>query len=169
MNNFQTRRGFTLVELLAVIAIMAVLIVAALPYVANYTMWAQATAEQRDAQVVASAIARWIALGADTTAGSTTGANIYSSGPTSAYNWAKPVAGGRINYPGSWTNASVPAGVIEDLVKGWTVVTTAPNPTRDPFIAPSTSFTALGKRIKIAFTDVRHWTVTGRSTTGFGY
>jgi len=51
----QTKRaGFTLVELLAVIAIMAVLIVAALPYTASYTLWAQATAEQRDAQVVAA-------------------------------------------------------------------------------------------------------------------
>jgi prepilin-type N-terminal cleavage/methylation domain-containing protein len=166
MRNHSSNGAFTLVELLAVIAIMAVLIVAALPYVANYTLWAQATAEQRDAQVVAGAMARWIALGADTTAGS-------SSNPTGAstYNWSKPVAGGRINYTSSWTNGSVPAGVIEDLVQGWTVITTNQGAwgNRDPFISPATSFTALGKRIKIAFTDTRHWTVTGRSTAGFGY
>ena len=54
-------RGFTLVELLATITIMAVLIVAALPYVADYTSWARTTSEERDAQVVAGAIARWIA------------------------------------------------------------------------------------------------------------
>jgi prepilin-type N-terminal cleavage/methylation domain-containing protein len=73
------KQGFTLVELLATIAIMAVLVVAALPYVADYTSWAQATAEDRDAQVVAGAMARWIAVGGTTTSwsskltGSTTG------------------------------------------------------------------------------------------------
>lgn len=75
MNN----KGFTLVELLATIAIMAVLVVAALPYVADYTTWARATAEDRDAQVVAGAMARYIAVGGDTDtwsssfSGSTTG------------------------------------------------------------------------------------------------
>ena len=170
MKTFRSSKAFTLVELLAVIAIMAVLIVAALPYVANYTLWAQATAEQRDAQVVAGAIARWIAIGADTTAGTTT-----TPCPTgnSAYNWQRGagVAPGKIGYSSVWTNGSVPAGVIEDLVRGWTVITTSMGPygNRDPFISPSTSFTQLGKRIKIAFTDTRHWTVTGRTTAGFGY
>jgi type II secretory pathway pseudopilin PulG len=46
---------------------MAVLVVAALPYVADYTSWAQATAQDRDAQVVAGAIARYIAVGGSTT------------------------------------------------------------------------------------------------------
>ena len=68
MTNTSRKAGFTLVELLATIAIMAVLIVAALPYVADYTSWARATAQDRDAQVVASAIARWIAVGGDTAA-----------------------------------------------------------------------------------------------------
>jgi prepilin-type N-terminal cleavage/methylation domain-containing protein len=162
-------KGFTLVELLAVIAIMAVLIVAALPYTANYTLWAQATAEQRDAQVVSSAIARWIALGADTTEGSGLGPN--DNGNPSLYNWTRPVTGGRIKYSSSWTNGSVPAGIIEDLTTGWTVITTSSGPVgaRDPLLSPATSFTQLGKRIMIAFTDSRHWTVTGRSTAGFGY
>ena len=147
---------------------MAVLIVAALPYVANYTLWAQATAEQRDAQVVAGAIARWIAVGADVTKGSVLANNAVG---VSSYNWTSVVTPGRINYPSVWTNGSVPAGIIEDLVKGWTVITTSAGPygNRDPFISPSTAFTQLGKRIKIAFTSTRSWTVTGRTTAGFGY
>lgn len=67
MTTTKSKSGFTLVELLATIAIMAVLIVAALPYVADYTSWAQEVARDRDAQVVASAMARWIAVGGHTT------------------------------------------------------------------------------------------------------
>jgi prepilin-type N-terminal cleavage/methylation domain-containing protein len=170
MNISFSRKGFTLVELLAVIAIMAVLIVAALPYTANYTLWAQATAEQRDAQVVAGSIARWIAIGADTTGGTGTPGGFCPTG-NSQYNWGRAVASGRLAYPSAWTNGSVPAGIIEDLVTGWTVITTSSGPygNRDPFISPSTSFTQLGKRIMIAYTDSRHWTVTGRTSVGFGY
>jgi prepilin-type N-terminal cleavage/methylation domain-containing protein len=131
-------KGFTLVELLATIAIMAVLIVAALPYVADYTTWARSTSQKRDSQVVAGAIARWIAVG-----GSVSGWSI-----------------ARFNGPSAWTNGTKAAVIIQRLVAGWTVV---PGGSRDPFLAPNTSFTAMGARIKIGFTSSRSYTVAGRS------
>jgi len=155
MKPILSTRGFTLVELLAVIAIMAVLVVAAMPYVSDYTVWAQATAQQRDAQVISGAISRWIAVGGST-----------GSSGNSPYAWTAPCSD-KINYPGAWTHGCQPAQIIQSLAKGWTVIPFSGN--RDPFISPNTSFTQLGRRIKIAFTNARDWTVTGRSTAGFGY
>jgi prepilin-type N-terminal cleavage/methylation domain-containing protein len=135
MKKTSSKKGFTLVELLATIAIMAVLIVAALPYVADYTSWARATAQDRDAQVVAGAIARWIAVGGTTT------------------TWQ----GAKLNQ-GGWTSGAKATAVITSLVAGTTVGTT-----KDPFLAPNTSWTVLSRNIKIAFTSARDYTVTGRT------
>jgi len=139
-------KGFTLVELLATIAIMAVLIVAALPYVADYTAWARSTSQSRDAQVVAGAIARWIAVGGDTTAVGTP--------HPSLYDWRNT------KLTGAWTSGSKAAHILADLTTGWTVI---PNGTRDPFMAPNTSWTALGRNIKIGFTSKTNYTVNGRT------
>lgn len=143
MKMYRSSKGFTLVELLATIAIMAVLIVAALPYVADYTSWARATSQKRDAQVVAGAISRWIAVGGSTGAAAPAGA------------WTSARFG-----PSAWTNGTAGAKVIRSLVTGWTVV---PGGARDPFLAPNTSFTVMGTRIKIGFTSIRNYTVTARS------
>jgi prepilin-type N-terminal cleavage/methylation domain-containing protein len=129
-----SKKGFTLVELLATIAIMAVLVVAALPYVADYTSWAQATAQDRDAQVVAGAIARYIAVGASTT-----------------------------DWNGSATLTGSTAGgqaIIEDLVTGYDV---DKDGTAEPFLAPNTDAASLMKRIRIGFTSATNWTVCGRT------
>lgn len=56
------KKGFTLLELLATIAIMAVLIAAILPFVANYTAWAKRTTANRSALIVADAINRYNSL-----------------------------------------------------------------------------------------------------------
>jgi prepilin-type N-terminal cleavage/methylation domain-containing protein len=58
-NPVERRGGFTLVELLATIAIMAVLIVAALPYVADYTEWARQTIQQQNLLVLNDALTRY--------------------------------------------------------------------------------------------------------------
>jgi len=140
MNMFMTttnrKSGFTLVELLATIAIMAVLIVAALPYVADYTTWAREVARDRDAQVVASAMARWIAVG-----GATSGwEGVTASGDTKT---------GHLMY-----------GVIDDLITGTEVVSGSGN--TDPFLAPNTDIAALLSNISMTFTDSRDYTVFGR-------
>lgn len=155
MNMNRNRKGFTLVELLATIAIMAVLIVAALPYVADYTTWARATSQARDAQVVQGAIARWIAIGGGTT--TTVGGS--PTGPwTNASVLDYPAPGSGANP--AWTAGSGPARIIRALIRGWTVV---PGGARDPFLAPNTSHTLMGQRIKIRFTSTRDYTVTARS------
>ena len=154
----QNNKGFSLVELLAVIAIMAVLIVAALPYVAGYESWARATAQQRDAQTVATAIARWVSIGADTTGSGN------PAGQRSLYAWTAGVGHNQIGYQGAWTSGSAPAKIVQDLIKGWTVVPLSGN--RDPFLSPNTAFTQLGLRIRVAFTNARNWTVTGRTNNG---
>lgn len=143
-------KGFTLIELLATIAIMAVLIVAALPYVADYTSWARSTAEIQDAQVVSGAIARWIAVGGNVT-GLSTGAD---------RGWLNLADWRGCTYGTTFRGAHRAANIIRDLVAGWTVV---PTGNKDPFLAPNTSYTVLGSRIKIAFTSSRNYTVTGRS------
>jgi prepilin-type N-terminal cleavage/methylation domain-containing protein len=56
------KNGFTLLELLATIAIMAVLIAAVLPFVSDYTSWAKRTQANRSALLVADAINRYNAL-----------------------------------------------------------------------------------------------------------
>ena len=56
------KKGFTLLELLATIAIMAVLIAAVLPFVSNYTTWAKNTQAKRSALIVADAINRYNSL-----------------------------------------------------------------------------------------------------------
>jgi prepilin-type N-terminal cleavage/methylation domain-containing protein len=143
-----SRKGFTLVELLAVIAIMAVLIVAALPYVASYTTWAMATSQERDAQVVAGAISRWIAVGGDTN---------HTNG---GHNWAGAAVGDATTSSTTWHAYTI----ISDLAKGWTVVPNSGN--RDPFIAPNTAWTVLAQHIRIGFVSSRNWTVTGRTLNG---
>ena len=145
------RKAFTLVELLATIAIMAVLIVAALPYVADYTSWARATSEERDAQVVAGAIARWIATG-----GPTTGA-VAGIG-----SWIAP----KSTFGSPFTSIHGPGIIINSLVAGWTAGGTGnvgSSGIKSPYLAPNTSITALGRRIFIAFTNASSYTVTGRS------
>jgi len=139
----RARDGFTLVELLATITIMAVLIVAALPYLSDYTSWARSTSQHRDAQVVASAIARWVALGGDTT-GTASG---YHDWSTARFN-------------DTWNSSSGSAGVVLDLTAGWTV---SPDGPKDPFLSPNISYTVLGRYVKIAFTGLRDYTVTGRT------
>ena len=140
MNIPSARKAFTLVELLATIAIMAVLIVAALPYVADYTSWARTTAEERDAQVVAGAIARWIAVGATVT------------------NWSGTTLNTASN---KWTGTIHAGKIITDLATTGTTVGTSGF--RSLFLAPNTSFTAIGARIKIGFTSKTNYTVTARS------
>ncbi len=140
-------KGFTLVELLATIAIMAVLIVAALPYVADYTSWARETSQRRDAQVVAGAIARWIAVGGDTTG---------AGSPASEHDWR----GATLDEAWADEDGNA-AGIILDLVDGWTVV---PDGSKDPFLAPNTSWAVLGRNVKILFDDSRNYTVTARTT-----
>jgi type IV pilus assembly protein PilA len=56
------KKGFTLLELLATIAIMAVLVAAVLPFVSNYTSWAKKTQAQRSALLIADAINRYNGL-----------------------------------------------------------------------------------------------------------
>src|ERR1035438_9885912 len=56
------KKGFTLLELLATIAIMAVLIAAVLPFISNYTSWARTTQAHRSALLAADAINRYNAL-----------------------------------------------------------------------------------------------------------
>jgi len=133
-------KGFTLVELLATIAIMAVLIVAALPYVADYTSWARSTSQKRDAQVVAGAIARWIAVGGSTTSW-VTAAPKFADLTTNSTTWKAAV-------------------IINDMISGWTVV---PDGSKDPFLAPNTSWTVLARNIKVAFTTSRNYTIAGRT------
>ncbi len=53
------KNGFTLIELLASIGIMAILVVAVLPFVSNYRAWAQRTANKRSAQLIYDAINRY--------------------------------------------------------------------------------------------------------------
>lgn len=150
MKTYSSLKAFTLVELLATIAIMAVLVVAALPYVADYTSWARATSQNRDAQVVAGAIARWIAVG-----GATTTSGLASDTALVGKAWT-----GAVFDKAAWTSGSSGAKIITCLSTGWTVV---PGGARDPFLSPNTSFTAMGARIKILFTSSRSYTVTGRS------
>ena len=152
MKIYTGNRGFTLIELLATIAIMAVLIVAALPYVADYTSWARATSEARDAQVVAGAIARWIAVGGGTGSSQLTGA-------LSGFAWTNAVFADGNSVRG-FTGSTGSAKIIKCLYTGWTVV---PGGNRDPFLAPNTSYTQLGQRIKIIFTSSRNYTVAPRS------
>ena len=66
--------------------------------------------------------------------------------------------GAKLNH--AWTGGSRPVAIINSLMIGWTVTN---DKQKYPVLAPNTSYTALGARIKIAFTDKRNYTVTARS------
>ena len=56
------KKCFTLVELLVAIAIMAVLVMAVLPFVTNYTRWSRQISNNRSARLIYDAINRYNTL-----------------------------------------------------------------------------------------------------------
>lgn len=160
MQNSKSEKGFTLIELLATITIMAVLIVAALPYVADYSSWARTTSERRDAQVVADAMSRWIATGGPV------GATVVGfSTDTNYHNWyGARFSDGSVYHGWNTSSSCASSGIILDLMYGWTIAPhNTPQCQKEPYLSPNSSFTFIGSRIKIAFTSKKNWTVCPRS------
>jgi prepilin-type N-terminal cleavage/methylation domain-containing protein len=57
------RQGFTMIELLAMVAIIAVIVALVVPWVGNYTNWAQTTATQHTVAVLNEALNEYRSLG----------------------------------------------------------------------------------------------------------
>lgn len=60
MKQMENRAGFTLVELIAVMAILAILLMAAVPRMSNYIKAAHRTAAITEAQIAADAVQRYL-------------------------------------------------------------------------------------------------------------